>query len=165
MHRRAIRLAMLSILALGVVGCANGPVTGGVVVPGQLSAAPLTMSWESGLLGGSGTMAAVMPDGERFSGSYVIVRRGMAKWRVDPAWAGDGPADVRGDIDDTMWGAARDHAAFVNAHLNKAIATLKGDRGGTMLCRFSLLASEAGMRGGGSGSCQTSKGAKISATF
>ena len=36
---------------------------GGVTVPGQLSAAPLTMSWESGLLGGSGTMKALMPDG------------------------------------------------------------------------------------------------------
>jgi hypothetical protein len=165
MDRGTIGLALLSLLALGVVGCANGPVTGGVVVPGQLSPAPLTMSWESGLLGGSGTMAAVMPDGERFSGSYVVVKRGLSKWRIEPAWAGDAPPDARGDIDDSMWGAARDHVAFVNAHLNKAIATLKGNRGGTMLCRFSLLASEAGMRGGGSGSCQTSKGAKISANF
>ena len=165
MNGRTIRLAMLAFPAVGLVGCANGPVTGGVVVPGQLSPAPLTMSWESGLLGGSGTMAAVMPDGERFSGSYVVVKRGLSKWRIEPAWAGDAPPDARGDIDDSMWGAARDHVAFVNAHLNKAIATLKGNRGGTMLCRFSLQASEAGMRGGGSGSCQTSKGAKISANF
>ena len=165
MNEQTIRLTMLALLPFGLAGCANGPVSGGVVVPGQLSPAPLTMRWESGLLGGSGTMAAMMPDGERFSGSYVVVTRGMGKWRIEPAWAGDAPADARGDIDDSMWGAARDHVAFVNAHLNKAIATLKGDRGGTMLCRFTLLASEAGMRGGGSGSCQTSKGARISANF
>lgn len=156
---------MIALLALGAAGCANGPVTGGVTVPGQLSPVPLTMSWESGLFGGSGTMAAVMPDGERFSGKYVVVKRGMSKSRIDPAWAGDEPAAARGDIDDSMWGAARDRVAFVSAHVNKAIATLKGDRGTTMLCRFSLQAAESGMRGGGSGACQTSKGAKISASF
>ena len=64
-----------------------------------------------------------------------------------------------------MWGAARDSGTFLRTHENKAIATLKGNRGTTMLCRFELDASEAGMRGGGAGSCQTSKGAKISATF
>ena len=164
MERTASRM-LIALFALGAAGCANGPVSGGVTVPGQLAAAPLTMNWESGLFGGSGTMKAVMPDGERFSGSYVVVNRGMSKYRVDPAWAGAESAGDRGDIDDTMWGAARDHVAFVNSHVNKAIATLKGDHGSTMLCRFSLLASEAGMRGGGSGSCQTSKGAKITASF
>ena len=155
---------MITLFVLGTAGCASGPVTGRVAVAGQ-PPAPLTMSWESGLFGGSGTMAAVMPDGERFSGKYVVVKQGMSKGRIDPAWEGDEPPDARGEIDDSMWGAARDRGAFVSRHLNKAVATLKGDRGSTMLCRFSLQASEAGMRGGGSGDCQTSKGAKISAQF
>jgi len=73
--------------------------------------------------------------------------------------------EIRGAIDDSMWGAARDSGTFLRTHENKAIATLKGNRGTTMLCRFELDASEAGMRGGGTGTCQTSKGAKISATF
>jgi hypothetical protein len=157
-------LACVVITALAIIGCASGPVTGRVSVAGQ-EPAPLTMSWESGLLGDSGTMAAVLPDGERFSGKYTVVKRGTARDRIDPAWEGDEPADARGDIDDSMWGAARDRGAFVTAHLNKAIATLKGNRGTTMLCRFSLDAAEAGMRGGGTGACQTSKGAKISAQF
>jgi hypothetical protein len=159
-----IHVVAISFLALGVVGCASGPVNGRVEVPGQ-SPMPLTMSWESGLFGDSGTMAAVLPDGERFSGKYVVVKRGMSKGRIDPAWDGDEPPDARGEIDDSMWGAARDRVAFVSTHLNKAVATLKGDRGSTMLCRFTLDASEAGMRGGGSGGCQTSKGARISVKF
>ena len=164
MQTDTIPRLVISLLAMGSVGCASGPVIGRVSVAGQ-EAAPLTMSWESGLFGGSGTMAAVMPDGERFSGKYTVVKKGMSRGRIDPTWEGDEPADARGEIDDSMWGAARDRGAFVSAHLNKAIATLKGDRGSTMLCRFSLEAAEAGMRGGGAGSCQTSKGAKISAKF
>ena len=164
MERHTIPVAVISLLALGVVGCASGPVTGSVDVRGQ-SPAPLTMSWESGLFGGSGTMAAVMPDGERFSGKYTVVKKDMVRGAIDPAWDGDGPPDASGEIDNSMWGAARDRAAFVRTHENKAIATLKGDRGTTMLCRFSLDAAEAGLRGGGAGSCQTSKGAKISAKF
>src|SRR5262249_2582728 len=160
----AIRFAMITLAALWAAACARGPVTGQVAVAGQ-PPAPLTMSWESGLFGESGTMAAVMPDGERFSGKYVVVKEGTARGRVDPAWEGDEPADARGEIDDSMWGAARDRAAFVSKHLNTAGATLKGNRGAMILCRFSRQAAEAGMRGGGAGDCQTSKGAKISASF
>jgi hypothetical protein len=163
-ERNTIRMAVTSLLTIGVVGCASGLVTGRVDVPGQ-SPVPLTMSWESGLFGGSGTMAAVMPDGERFSGKYTVVKKDLARGRIDPAWEGAAPPDARGEIDDSMWGAARDRGAFVRTHENKAIATLKGDRGSTMLCRFTLDAAEAGLRGGGAGSCQTSKGAKISAKF
>jgi hypothetical protein len=159
-----IRMLMIALVAVGIVGCASGPVTGRVSM-GDQEAGPLTMSWTSGLFGGSGTMSAVMPDGERFSGKYTVVKKEMSRGRIDPAWEGDEPPDARGQIDDSMWGAARDRGAFVTAHLNKAIATLKGDRGSTMLCRFSLDASEAGMRGGGAGSCQTSKGARITAKF
>ena len=34
-----------------------------------------------------------------------------------------------------------------------------------MMCRFNLDAGGAGMGGGGTGKCQTSKGAKIAAQF
>jgi hypothetical protein len=162
MQRKTIGVVAASLLALGLMGCATGQVTGRVEVAGQ-SPAPLTMSWESGLFGESGTMAAVMPDGERFTGKYVVVKRGMG--RIDPVWEGSAPPEARGEIDNSMWGAAQDRVSFIDAHVNKAVATLKGDRGSTMLCRFTLDAPEAGLRGGGSGSCQTSKGAKISATF
>jgi hypothetical protein len=159
---RALRLALL---AGATLGCASGPVTGRVAMPGETGAAPLSMTWRSGLFGESGQMAAVLPDGERFSGKYQVVRTGMSRSDLEPAWTGDEPGDRPGTIDNTFWGAARDQASFTRTYLNRAIATLKGDRGTIMLCRFNLTAGGAGMRGGGGGECQTSRGAKITAQF
>jgi len=155
---------VIALSAAALLGCASGPVTGRVTVPGQQVAA-LSMTWSSGLFGESGTMSAVMPDGERFSGKYTVVSPGMARSALHPAWTGDEPGDNQGKIDDSMWGAGRDHFAFAKSYENNAVATLKGDRGTTMLCRFNLLAGGAGMGGGGTGQCQTSKGAKVSAQF
>ena len=159
---RALRLALL---AWATLGCASGPVTGRVALPGETGDAPLSMTWRSGLFGESGQMAAVLPDGERFSGKYQVVRAGMSRSDLEPAWTGDEPGDRQGKIDNTFWGAAREQASFTRTYLNRAIATLKGDRGTTMLCRFNLTAGGAGMRGGGGGECQTSRGAKITAQF
>ena len=158
------RAVLLAVAAVGVLGCASGPVTGRVAVKGQ-PAAPLTMTWNSGLFGESGKISAVMPDGERFSGKYQVVKPGMTRTSLDPAWSGDEAGYYQGAIDDSMWGAGRDTMTFVRTFQNKAIATLKGDRGTTMLCRFDLDAGGAGMGGGGTGECQTSKGAKITAQF
>ena len=155
---------MIALAAVGLLGCASGPVTGRVTLPGQ-PATPLTMTWRSGLFGESGKMSAVMPDGERFSGKYTVVSPGMSRSSLEPAWTGDEPGDSQGEIDDSMWGAGRDHATFIRTYENKAVATIKGDRGTTMLCRFNLEAEGAGLGGGGTGECQTSKGAKISAQF
>ena len=158
------RTAAISLLTGAALGCASGDVTGRVALGGQ-PAAPLNMTWRSGLFGESGKMSAVMPDGERFSGTYQVVKPGMSRSSLDPAWTGDAPADHQGEIDDSMWGVGRDTAAFIRTYENKAVATLMGDRGTRMLCRFNLDAGGAGMGGGGGGECQTSKGAKITATF
>lgn len=165
MKRRSVgRAVCVSLLAGAALACASGPVTGRVSVAGQ-PAEPLTMTWNSGLFGESGKMSALMPDGERFSGTYQVVKPGMTRTTMDPAWSGDAPGHEQGQIDAAMWGAGRDTIAFVRTHENKAVATLRGDRGTHMLCRFNLLDGGAGMGGGGTGECQTSKGAKITASF
>jgi hypothetical protein len=164
MRRSAGWAACICLLGVAALGCASGPVTGRVVVPGQ-PATPLTMTWNSGLFGGSGKISATMPDGERFSGTYQVVKPGMSRTSLHPAWTGDAPADNQGQIDDSMWGAGRDTATFIRTYENKAVATLTGDRGTRMLCRFNLDAGGAGMGGGGTGECQTSKGTKITTTF
>ena len=163
-RRDSGRAVMIALSSAALLGCASGPVSGRVAVAGQ-QATPLSMTWNSGLFGESGKMSAVMPDGERFSGKYTVVSPGMTRGALEPAWTGDEPGDNQGQIDDSMWGAGRDHVAFAKTYENKAVATLKGDRGTTMLCRFNLLAGGAGMGGGGTGECQTSKGAKITASF
>ena len=165
MTRRDSGLAvMVALSAAALLGCASGAVSGRVSLAGQ-QAAPLTMTWTSGLFGESGKMSAVLPDGERFSGKYTVVSPGMTRSSLEPAWTGDEPGENQGQIDNSMWGAGRDQLAFTKTHENKAVATLKGDRGTTMLCRFNLLAGGSGMGGGGTGECQTSRGAKITTTF
>jgi hypothetical protein len=158
------RIVGIALAAVAAAGCAKGPVTGRVTMPGQPESG-LTMSWESGLFGESGTMAAVMPDGERFKGTYQVVRADTPRSALPAAWTGDEPIQAQGQIDGTYWAAGADHVAFVNAHRDRAIGTLKGDRGSTMLCRFTLLDAAGGMGGGGSGQCQTSRGARITAQF
>jgi len=164
MRRNAGRAVVISLAAGALLGCASGPLAGPVTLPGQ-AATPFTMTWNSGLFGERGKMSALMPDGERFSGKYTVVSPGMSRSSPDPAWTGDEPGKNQGQIDDSMWGAGRDTMTLIRTYENKAVATLKGDRGTTMLCRFNLDAGGAGMGGGGTGECQTSKGAKISAQF
>lgn len=164
MWRNAGRVMIVSLAAGVLLGCASGAVSGHVSRAGQ-QAAPLDMTWSSGLFGGTGKMSAVMPDGERFSGKYQVVKPGLTRTTLDPAWTGDAPGENQGQIDNSMWGAGRDTMTFVRTYENRAVATLKGDRGTTMLCRFNLDAGGAGMGGGGTGECQTSKGAKITAQF
>jgi hypothetical protein len=154
---------MLGLVMVVVSGCASGQVTGQVTPRGG-TAAPLDMTWTSGVFGESGKMAAVMPDGERFSGTYQVVTPGFSRDKLGPSWT-DEPADqAQSDLDDSLWGAARD-PGFVRRYQNTAVGTLHGDRGTTMLCRFHLMAGGAGMGGGGNGHCQTSRGARITAQF
>lgn len=165
MDRRSAGLIVgIAIAAVAAVGCGKGPVTGLVTMPGQ-SESGLTMSWESGLFGESGTMAATMPDGERFKGTYQVVRANLPRTALPPAWTGEEPIEHQGQIDGTYWAAGADHVAFVSTHRDNAIGTLKGERGTTMLCRFNLLDAAGGMGGGGTGACQTSRGARITAQF
>ena len=165
MTRDTVRTSLaLVLVATALTACARGPLTGRVTMPGQPPSG-LAMSWESGLFGESGTLNATMPDGERFMGTYQVVRADTPRSALPAAWTGDEPIERQGQIDGTYWAAGADHRAFVSTHRDKAIGTLRGDRGATMLCRFALLDAAGGMGGGGSGECQTSRGGRIAARF
>jgi len=64
------------VVALSLVGCASGPITAELTQCGR-PAQSLVMSWESGLFGESGTIAAQLPDGERLSGKGRQDRRAL----------------------------------------------------------------------------------------
>jgi len=70
-------------------------------------------------------MSALMPDGERFSGKYVVVRQGNVLGRIEPAWAGDDPVGTQGDID-TARGGRRGPSHLHQRASQQAIARLKG---------------------------------------
>ena len=63
----AIIVAGLAALA----GCARGPIHGWLTLPGQPSKA-VAMRYESSLFGKTGRLFVEFPDGETFSGPYLL---------------------------------------------------------------------------------------------
>src|SRR4026209_3055845 len=107
--RRSGPIVGIALAAVAAAGCAKGPVNGRVAMPGHSESA-LTMSWESGLFGESGTMAAALPDGERFRGTYQVVRAGIDRRDIPAARTGVEPIEQQGLIDGT-------HSADGDAHV------------------------------------------------
>ena len=107
MRRNAGRAVAISLVGRGAprlrLGAADRARHGG-----RPAAAPLTMTWRSGLFGESGKMSAVMPDGERFSGTYQVVSPGMSRSVPRSGLDGGRAGQNQGQIDDSMWGAGRD---------------------------------------------------------
>jgi hypothetical protein len=50
---------------------------------------------------------------------------------------------------------------WVQLYSGKVVATLFGDQGDSMRCRFQLTDPQAGLSGGGVGQCQVSNGWEI----
>jgi hypothetical protein len=108
-------------------------------------------------------MTVTLPTGESFSGKYVHVTSTTTVDVVppvfwDPAWSDWGPFGY-------PWDDGAGFQAFRRSYSGKVVATLFGDRGDTMRCRFHLQAPEQGMRGGGVGACQVSNGGQLTAMF
>jgi hypothetical protein len=62
---------VLAVLTVGL-GCAAGPMPGRLILPGQ-EPEPVALNYESSLFGGSGKLWALLPSGERFEGTYVLM--------------------------------------------------------------------------------------------
>ncbi len=92
---------------------------------------------------GEGSLQTILPDGERFEGQ--IVRIGSADDQSD--------ADVSGS----------ESTGFEEVKLfdGNSEATLSGNKGNIMKCRFNLTDSIIGISSGGFGICQVSDGRVI----
>jgi hypothetical protein len=67
--------SVIVVLVLGAAsGCASGPIPGRLIQPGQRPEV-VTLNYESSVLGGSGKLWTVLPDGQRYRGKYVLVPR------------------------------------------------------------------------------------------
>jgi hypothetical protein len=96
---------------------------------------------------GTASLQTILPGGERFEGK--LVRIGAADSQPDTATTGNASVDF-GDV---------------NLFDGNAEATLIGNRGNIMKCRFNITDFIIGLSSGGFGICQDSRGRTIDIFF
>jgi hypothetical protein len=165
MRKGRVALAVLAI-ASAASGCvSSGPISGQLVVPNQ-PAERVTMTYRTDRFDTGGTLSVTLPSGEHFSGRYVQVTSSSTVDTVGPTWASWGPMWTDwGPFGQTWVTGPSDVFSFRTNYSGKVVATLFGDRGGVMRCRFNLVNPPSGMPDGGTGECQLSTGGKIDAQF
>ena len=153
------------VAAAALSGCVStGLLNGRLAVPGQ-PAVPVTFTFTSDRPGEGGTLTATLPDGEFFSGRYVQITSTTTEDAVGPMFRGWDPYWHTWGPYGQPWYDGRDYHAFRTNYSGKVVATLFGDKGNTMRCRFRLGDPPSGLSGGGTGECQLSTGGAIEVQF
>ncbi len=147
------RLVQAALIAAMLTGCTTTGTIDGRVAVADKPAAAVAFTYTASWARNGGTLSTTLPSGEGFSGQYVQIASTSTVDTIepslrDPAWIDWGPFD-------TLWFHGSD----------KVVATLFGDKGDVMRCRFRLNDPERGMPGGGAGQCQVSNGSHIDARF
>jgi len=137
-RRKFILAIILLIVQLGCAGSMKGVV--------RQDAKRVEFAYTDSRLG-AGSLQTVLPGGERFEGK--IIRIGWTDVQPDTAVSGSESTD----FDD------------VKLFDGNAEATLTGDKGNIMKCRFKLTDSIVGLSSGGFGLCQVSDGRVIDIFF
>lgn len=189
MTTRAAGLAACLLATLGLAGCVSRGVIAARIEPGaapsagaatgdQGSTAPdpaIEIAWQSEAFGNGGTMTLALPGGETFAGRYFEMRSsaasygfgfGVGPWGWGGPWAGGGMGWYGAWGPWGPWGAwPWGGPEFTTFYSGRVIATLFGDRGGALRCRFQLANPGGGLGGGGVGECELADGRKIVAAF
>lgn len=165
MRREAGCFVLVLVLAGALSGCVRtGQLNGRLSVPSQ-PVENVKFEFRSDVSGEGGKLSTKLAGGESFSGRYVqitsttrehVIAPLFQRW--PPFWNDWGPFG-------TPWFAGNDYTTFRTNYSGKVVATLFGDRGDTMRCRFRLSDPPAGLSGGGAGECQPSNGGKIDVQF
>lgn len=159
------RVVALAAVAAALSGCATiGLMSGRLFAPGQL-VAPVVFQIESDRVGTGGSLSVRLPSGEAFSGRYVQVTLTTPASTLAPLFAGWAPGWTDWGPFGEPWLAGADATTFGRNYSGKVVATLLGDRGNAMRCRFRLSDPEAGMSSRGLGECQVSSGGRIDVQF
>ncbi len=155
----------LLLLTAALTGCATiGLMSGRLFVPGQL-VAPVVFRFESDRSGKGGTLSVRLPSGEAFSGRYGQITPTTPDNSLAPFFTGWAPGWSDWGPFGEPWLVGADVTTFVRNYSGKVVATLVGDKGGAMRCRFRLSDPEAGMDSRGVGECQVSSGGRIDVQF
>lgn len=166
MRATATRLFGLA-LALGISGCtATGPISGQLNVPGQ-TPQKITLTYTTDRFDEGGRITGALPSGETVSGRFVQITSTSAVDSFGPMWStwGSPMWSDWGPFGETWVGGPMDITTFRTNYSGKVVATLFGDRGTVMRCRFRLVNPPGGMQDGGTGECQLSTGGTMSAQF
>jgi len=156
--RNLIGAGVISLALVMASGCATSGAGYGDV---SGTNGPVTFSWKSkDGMGISGSISALLPNGNTFSGTYFQITSQTAQQMLVPLWSGWN----EGWTDWPYWGPYP-VTQFVTVYSGKVVANLQNPNGKQMRCRFHLANPMSGMSGGGQGECQTSGGKTISAMF
>lgn len=165
MSRGSACLAVVVVFTGLLWGCASSGLLHGKLLIPERPAADVTFNFKSDLAGG-GTLTTVLPDGESFSGKYVQITSSTSRYLLEPMfrdwtpyWSDWGP------FGPYAWNRGEDFETFRTNYSGKVVATLVGDKGTAMRCRFRLSDPPVGLSGGGLGECQLSTGGRIDVQF
>lgn len=135
------RMLLASAVAATLSACAtNG------VIRGTVGGQPVQMNYHHTFWHQNGEIVTVMPNGERYTGKFVV---GTSSTTGIGVGIGSGDAGVFTGTGNT----------------SQAAAVLTAGNGNAMHCQFTLAKPDAGLEGGGVGYCKSSTGQTIDATF
>ena len=144
MKRSLFACALCGALALG--GCASSGVIEARETDPSHRVTPVTMHWASREDGNDGVIWTMLANGEQFRGKYVQVTR----TRMVEGWP---------------WWNDWPESEAVTVYSGNVAATLFGQRGEVMRCRFDLASPSDGLGAGGLGHCQVRGGPRLDAVL
>jgi hypothetical protein len=116
------------------------------VIQGRMSGQPVSLQYHHSFWHQNGTITATTPNGEHFSGKFIV---------GTSSTTGIGVGAGSGDV-----------GLFTGSgNTSNASAVLMGNKGNSMHCGFTLAKPDAGLEGGGVGRCKLSTGEVVDATF
>jgi hypothetical protein len=165
-------LHRLAAIALFGLACASTPPSG--IMVGQWtpkSGAPqrIPISWQA-IDDSQGTLHVTLgKGGEHFEGKYVRVHKDQSTATLRTAyndWSATAPTSLDwGPEGNYSEGETIEFDDFLDRYTGKVVATLFGNRNGSMNCHLTLSVPERGLSGGGVGECRVSGGGRIDVEF
>ena len=161
--RHLLWIASAGLLAI------SAHAVGGVMVgrwsPVDHESETITVSFNSERKGQGLIHITLGRDGERFKGSYLRIDENAPQnllSRIHSAWTSRSfDRFEAGPYGDERLSREIRVPAFRRRYSGEVVASLAGDRGGAIRCRFSLERPDLGLPGGATGRCQVTDGSTI----
>lgn len=132
---------LLAAAVLTLSGCATSG-----VMQGRTDGKAVRLHYHHSFWSQNGVISVTLPDGEHFSGKFVIGTSSSTGLAIGPK---------SGDT----------KVVSTSGNTAQAAAVLMGNKGDSMHCKFLLSHPSDGIEGGGVGHCKVSTGEVIDATF